>query len=180
MMKSIHAVRQFILARLEREGGIRRMTGRSIFLTYISYLPFTRQALVPLFTLAPLKGELAFAKQKTEGSIFFTSISYFPLLVLRSCRAGTSFGSVEHQRKQNALWGVGHGSSFSKYTYSPPTSTSLGSAQQSSFTRQSDVRNILPFRQVIPALRPLIPQREGSLINVQPYLIVSRNNQRLL
>ena len=102
------------------------------------------------------------------------------LLVLRSCRAGTSFGSVEHQRKQNALWGYGHGSSSSEYTCSPPTSTSLGSAQQSSFTRQSDVRNILPFRQVIPALRPLIPQRVRSLFDVLPYLIVSRRSQRLL
>ena len=48
MMKSIHAVRQFILA------------------------------LMPLFTLAPLKGELAFAKQKTEGSIFLTFTSNLP------------------------------------------------------------------------------------------------------
>ena len=64
----------------------------------------------------------------------------------------------ERQRMQSALF-YRHGSSFSEYTYSPPTSTSLGSAQQSSFTRQSDVRNILLFRQVIPALRPLIPQR---------------------
>ena len=141
MMKSIHAVRQFILALLEREGGIRRMTGGSIFLTFISNL-----------------------------------LS----LVMRSCRAGTSFGSVEHQRKQNALWGFGHGSSFSEYTYSPPTSTSLGSAQQSSFTRQSDVRNILPFRQVIPALRPLIPQRVRLLFDVLPYLIVGRRSQILL
>ena len=76
--------------------------------------------------------------------------------------------------------GVGHGSSFSEYTYSPPPSTSLGSAQQSSFTRQSDVRNILPFRQVIPALRPLIPQRGRLLFDVLPYLIVRRNSQNLL
>jgi hypothetical protein len=69
---------------------------------------------------------------------------------------------------------------FSEYTYSPPPSTSLGSAQQSSFTRQSDVRNILPFRQAIPALRPLIPQRGRSLFDVLPYLIVGRNSQRLL
>ncbi len=75
-------------------------------------------ALMPLFTLAPLKGELAFAKQKTEGSIFFTFTSYFHLLVLRSCRAGTSF--VRSDKGCKALWGVGHGSSFSKYTYSPP------------------------------------------------------------
>ena len=32
--------RQFILALLEREGGIRRMTGGFIFFTYISYLLF--------------------------------------------------------------------------------------------------------------------------------------------
>ena len=70
-------------------------------------------------------------------------------------------------------WG-GHGSSFSEYAYSPPTSTSLGSAQQSSFTRQSDVRNVLLFRQIIPALRPLIPQRVRSLLDVLPYLIVGR------
>ena len=35
------------LALLEREGGIRRMTGGYIFLTFISYLPFTRPALMP-------------------------------------------------------------------------------------------------------------------------------------
>ena len=35
-------------------------------------------ALELLRTLAPLKGELDFAKQKTEGSIFFTCTSYLP------------------------------------------------------------------------------------------------------
>ena len=139
---------------------------------------FTRDALMPLF-LALLEREGGI-RRMTGGSVFLTSISYSLLLVLRSCRAGTSFGSVEHQRKQNALWGYGHGSSSSEYTCSPPTSTSLGSAQQSSFTRQSDVRNILPFRQVIPALRPLIPQRVRSLFDVLPYLIVGRRNKRLL
>ena len=118
MMKSIHAVRQFILA------------------------------LVPLFTLAPLKGELAFAKQKTEGYIFFTFISnlpftrlaLMPLFLARPEREGgirrMTGGSIfltfisylpftrpalmprghflcpERQRMQSALWGYGHGSSF--------------------------------------------------------------------
>ena len=157
MTESIHAVRQFILARPEREGGPRKR--------WEGYLCFF------IHTCCGYNGEVV-----AFSPLYSTCL----LLVLRSCRAGTSFGSVEHQRKQNALWGYGHGSSSSEYTCSPPTSTSLGSALQSSFTRQSDVRNILPFRQVIPALRPLIPQRVRSLFDVLPYLIVGRRNKRLL
>ena len=154
------------------------MAGGYIFFNFMLDVSFTREALMPLF-LALLEREGG-PRKRWEGYLCFfirsccgyngEVVAFSPLyliplsLVLRSCRAGTSFGSVEHQRKQNALWGFGHGSSFLKYTYSPPTSTSLGSAQQSSFTRQSDVRNILLFRQVIPALRPLIPQRVRSCL----------------
>ena len=106
---------------------------------------------------------------------------YILLAFYSSCahaaRAHPLSGATKDAKRS---WGFGHGSSFSKYTDSPPPSTSLGSAQQSSFTKQSDVRNILPFRQVIPALRPLIPQRVRLLFNAQPYLIVGRRNKRLL
>ena len=62
--------------------------------------------------------KLAFAKQKTEGSIFFTFISY-----LLSARVTLMplwhILCPERQRMQNALF-YRHGSSFSEYTYSPP------------------------------------------------------------
>ena len=90
--------RQFILARPEREGGIRRMTGGFIFLTYISNLPFTRDALMP---------------------------------------RGTSFGSVEHQRKQNALFLVARTNIFA-IRYYPPYNARLRSDQVESYLyRQS-------------------------------------------
>ena len=132
--EAIHAVRQFILARPEREGGPRKR--------WEGYLCFF------IHTCCGYNGEV----------VAFSPLCLISLsLVLRSCRYGTSF--VRSDKGCKALFFCGHNSSFSEYTYSPPPSTSLGSAQQSSFARQSDVRNILLFRQVIPALRPLIPQR---------------------
>ena len=46
---------------------------------------------MPLFTLAPLKGELDFAEQKTEGFIFLTFISYLPFTWVTLVPLGTSF-----------------------------------------------------------------------------------------
>ena len=59
------------LALLEREGGIRRMTGGSIFLTFISNLPFTRPALLPLWHI------LCPERQRMQSALFYRHDSSF-------------------------------------------------------------------------------------------------------
>ena len=80
-----------------------RLIGEVLLFIFMLNISFTRVTLMPLFTLAPLKGELDFAEQKTEGSIFFTYISYFPLLVLRSCRLALSFVGCDKRKQKHAL-----------------------------------------------------------------------------
>ena len=63
--------------------------------------------------------KLDFAEQKTEGSIFFTSISYLPFTRLALMPLWHIL-CPERQRMQNALF-YGHGSLFSEYTYCPPS-----------------------------------------------------------
>ena len=79
--------------------------------------PFLLEA---LFTLAPLKGELAFAKQKTEGFIFLTFISYFAFPRVTLEPLGLLL-CPERQSKQNALFirkseGASHSFQFSCFS----------------------------------------------------------------
>ena len=138
-MKSIHAVRQFILALLEREGGIRRMTG---------------------------------------GSIFFTFISYSLLLDKRSCRYSTSF--VRSDKGCKTLLGVWTQLVIFKI-YRQPAYINKPRQRTTVFLYPTiRCAQYSTFPSGYPRPASVDSAAGKALFNVQTYLIVRRNSQRLL
>ena len=123
----------------------------------------------------------------TGGFIFFTSISYLPFTRLALMPLGTSFGSIEHQRKQNALF-YRHGSSFSEYTCSPPSTADYEAIRlfcSSAYTLNKaytadadDCERLCLLFKIIPPSSAVYAA--GKVFDkVLPYLIVSRRKQEI-